>query len=54
MAGALETYNPQVLAVACPKCGAPRYERCKNQLTTRPIKAHAGRIKLANAQGTNE
>lgn len=45
MAGVLDRYNPEVLAVECPHCGAEPFQRCKNQITTRPIPPHSKRVK---------
>lgn len=49
MAGPLDTYNPEIMAVACRQasCLAPAGSRCRGNTGNSPTRAHSVRVKDA-------
>jgi hypothetical protein len=55
MAGPLDTYNEDILAIACPRkqCQAPPLKRCRGGLTNHTPRAHQVRVEAAGWEYAN-
>jgi hypothetical protein len=47
MASALNTYNADILAIGCKRCGAKVHARCRGHLGNQITGAHSVRVKAA-------